>query len=69
MATIAAGELLKMGGLRNPYPGGDLGVVKQGAYANLLLVEGNPLKDLSAVTGQNNLKIIREDGKIYKNTL
>jgi imidazolonepropionase-like amidohydrolase len=69
MATIAASELLKMGGLRNPYPEGDLGAVKQGAYADLLLVEGNPLEDLSAVTDQDNLKIIMKDGKIYKNTL
>ena len=44
-------------------------VVKVGAYADLLLVEGNPLEDLSAVTDQDNLKIIMKDGKIYKNTL
>ena len=68
MATGTAGELFKMSGLRNPYPG-DLGVVKEGAYADLLLVEGNPLKDLSAVTDQGNLKVIMKDGKIYKNTL
>lgn len=46
-----------------------MGVVKQGAYADLLLVKGNPPKDLSAVTAQDNLKIIMKDGKIYKNTL
>jgi imidazolonepropionase-like amidohydrolase len=69
MATGTAGELFKLSGLRNPYPEGDLGVVKQGAYADLLLVEGNPLKDLSAVTDKENLKIIMKDGKIYKNTL
>ena len=69
MATGTAGELFKLSGLRNPYPEGDLGVVKKGAYADLLLVEGNPLKDLSAVTDQENLKIIMKDGKIYKNTL
>ena len=33
------------------------------------VIEGNPLKDLSAVTDQDNLKIIMKDGKIYKNTL
>lgn len=68
MATSTSGELFKMSGLRNPYPG-DLGVIKEGAYADLLLVDGNPLKDLSAVTDQDNLKIIMKDGKIYKNTL
>jgi imidazolonepropionase-like amidohydrolase len=70
MATSNAGELFKMSGPdRNPYPRGDLGVVKKGAYADLLLVEGNPLEDLAAVTDTNNLKIIMKDGVIYKNTL
>ena len=69
MATSTAGELFKMSGLRNPYPDGDLGVIKAGAYADLLLVEGNPLEDLGAITDQDNLRIIMKDGKIYKNTL
>ena len=68
MATGNVGELLKLSALRDPYPG-ELGVVKEGALADLLLVEGNPLEDLSAVTYQGNLKIIMKDGKIYKNTL
>ncbi len=54
MAASTAGELLKMSGLRNPYPEGDPGVVKEGAYADLLLVDGNPLQDLSAVTDSGN---------------
>ena len=37
--------------------------------ADLLLVQGNPLEDLSAVADQDNLKIIMKDGKIHKNTL
>ena len=55
--------------LRNPYPAGELGIVKEGAYADLLLVDGNPLENLSAVTDKKNLKIIMKDGVIYKNTL
>jgi len=69
MATSTAGELFKMSGLRNPYTAGDLGVIKEGAYADLLVVDGNPLADLSAVTDQDNLKIIMKDGTIYKNEL
>ena len=70
MATSNAGELFKLSGeMRNPYPEGDLGVVVEGAYADLLLVEGNPLESLEAVTNSDNLKIIMKDGKIYKNTL
>jgi len=68
MATSTAGELFKMSGLRNPYPG-DLGVVMEGAYADLLLVDGNPLEGLKMVTETDHLKIIMKDGKIYKNTL
>ncbi|MBT8481256.1 MAG: amidohydrolase family protein, partial [Myxococcales bacterium] len=52
-----------------PYPEGELGVVKEGAYADLLLVDGNPLETLKAVTNRDNLKIIMKDGKVYKNTL
>jgi imidazolonepropionase-like amidohydrolase len=69
MATSTAGELFKMSGLRNPYTDGELGVIKEGAYADLLVVDGNPLKDLSSVTNTDNLKIIMKDGKIYKNIL
>lgn len=69
MATGNTTELWKMSGLRNPYPDGDLGVVKVGAYADMLLVDGNPLKDLKAVTNSDNIKIIMKDGVIFKNTL
>ena len=69
MATGNATELWKMSGLRNPYPEGDIGVVKEGAYADMLLVEGNPLEKLDAVTNKDNLLIIMKDGKIFKNTL
>jgi imidazolonepropionase-like amidohydrolase len=58
-----------MSGLRNPYAEGDLGVVKEGAYADLLLVDGNPLKDLKAVTNADSIKIIMKDEKIFKNTI
>jgi len=69
MATGNATELWKMSGLRNPYTDGDLGVIKEGAYADMLLIDGNPLEDLKAVTNADNIKIIMKDGKIYKNTI
>jgi len=70
MATSNAGELMKMSGPnRDPYLEGTLGLVAEGNYADLLLVEGNPLETLDAVTDQDNLKIIMKDGVIYKNTL
>ena len=69
MSTSNTGELLKLSGPRNPYQDGDLGVVSEGAYADLLLVDGNPLEDLGTVTDPANLLVIMKDGKLYKNTL
>ncbi len=69
MATGNAGELFKLSGLRNPYTEGDLGVVKEGAYADMLLVNGNPLDDIKMVTENSNIRIIMKDGKIFKNTM
>lgn len=69
MATSLNGELMAMSGKRNPYPG-KLGVIEQGAYADLLLINGNPLEDISILTDpERNLALIMKDGTIYKNTL
>ena len=68
MSTGNFTELLQLSGPRNPYPG-VLGRIEEGALADLLLVEGNPLVDLSAVTDRNNIKVIMKDGVIYKDTV
>ncbi|MCK9513608.1 MAG: amidohydrolase family protein [Pigmentiphaga sp.] len=69
MATGDNGELLLLTGERNPYPG-RLGLIQEGAYADLLLVDGNPLEDLSLVANPDrNFVVIMKDGKIYKNSL
>ena len=44
-------------------------MVQEGAYADLLVTEGNPLEDLTEVTSRDHLKIIMKDGQICKNTL
>ena len=53
-------------------------MIKVGAYADTLLVDGNPLDDMSVI-GANHAKdrevaihtmpLIMKNGKIYKNTL
>jgi imidazolonepropionase-like amidohydrolase len=48
MATGTNAELLALSGKRNPYPG-KLGVVEQGALADLLLVDGNPLENINLI--------------------
>ncbi len=57
-------------GLNHPYREGALGVIQEGAYADILIVNGDPLKDILLLADPDkNLKIIMKDGKIYKNTL
>jgi len=69
MATSANGELLALSGLRNPYPG-KLGVIEQGALADLLVVDGNPLENIDLVVDPaNKFLIIMKDGVIYKNAI
>ena len=69
MATADNGELLSLSGLRSPYQG-RLGVVEEAALADLLLVNGNPLEDLSLLDDPaQNLVVIMKDGKIMKNQL
>ena len=69
MATGTNAELLAMSGKRSPYPG-KLGIVEQGALADLLLVDGNPLENIDLIADPaKNFKVIMKDGKIYKNTL
>jgi imidazolonepropionase-like amidohydrolase len=69
MATADNGELMALSGFINPYPG-KLGVVEEGALADLLLVDGNPLENIRLVEEPDkNLLVIMKDGVIYKNTL
>jgi imidazolonepropionase-like amidohydrolase len=69
MATGTNGALLALSGKRNPYPG-KLGVVEEGAFADLLLVDGNPLENLALVADPaKNFVVIMKDGRIYKNLL
>jgi len=68
-ATADNAELLALSGPRNPYPG-KLGVVEEGALADLLLVDGDPLANIKLLEDPGkNLAVIMKDGKIYKNTV
>lgn len=79
--TSVPGELAALTGGSNPYPG-KLGVIEEGALADLLIVDGNPLEDITMIganekyldaepreQGIETIRIIMKDGKIYKNTL
>ncbi|ANQ52170.1 amidohydrolase family protein [Flammeovirga sp. MY04] len=70
IATSGNAEMLEMAGSRHPYQEGPLGVVQEGAYADMIIVDGNPLEDINLVADpENNFKMIMKDGVIYKNTL
>jgi len=68
MATADNAELLALSGTLNPYPG-KLGVVEPGAHADLLVVTGDPLQDVSLLAAPDkNLVVIMKAGKIHKDT-
>ncbi len=81
--TSVGGEIAALSGdFSNPYPNAKLGVIEEGAYADILILDGNPLEDFSIVgTGDTwfgapkrpdspaTIQLIMKDGKVYKNTL
>jgi imidazolonepropionase-like amidohydrolase len=79
--TSVPGQLAQLTGKNNPYPG-KLGVIENGAFADIILVDGNPLEDMSVLGANSELfdakprgetietiPFIMKDGNIYKNTL
>jgi imidazolonepropionase-like amidohydrolase len=81
--TSVGGEIAAMTGeFMNPYPEGKLGMIEEGAYADILIVDGNPLEDITVIgTGDKwfgadprpdspeTIRLIMKDGVVYKNTL
>lgn len=66
MVTHDNAQLLQLSGLRSPYPG-ELGVVEEGALADLILVDGNPLADLSLIAQPaEKFLLIMKNGKVVK---
>ena len=48
----------------------ELGVIEAGAYADMLIIDGNPIEDIEVMLDyENNFKLIMKDGVAYKNTL
>lgn len=67
-ATGAAGDLLALSGARAPYDG-RLGVVAEGALADLLVIDGDAEASLDWVTDTANLRLIMKGGRVFKDTL
>ena len=63
-------KVLALSGLKNPYPGAELGVIKEGAFADIIIVNGDPTKDIRLLMdADNNIDLFMKDGNVYKNTL
>lgn len=69
MATSNCGRLFEMSTYQHPYQEGKLGQIVEGAYADLLIIDGNPLESVACVANTETQKLIMKDGKVYKNTL
>jgi imidazolonepropionase-like amidohydrolase len=66
LVTHDNAQLLALSGLRSPYPG-RLGVVKEGALADLILVDGDPIANIDLVADPAaNFAVILKDGVIVK---
>lgn len=69
MLTSDNADLVALSGPRNPYPA-KLGRIEAGAYADILVLDGNPLDDISLIADPDrSMKLIMKDGRIHKNTL
>ncbi|MEP4487144.1 MAG: amidohydrolase family protein [Halioglobus sp.] len=79
--TSTGGKLAMQTGRSNPYPH-KLGVIEKGAYADIIIVDGNPLEDITVIGGNpewftaqprergiDSIRVIMKNGKVFKNTL
>ncbi|PNV63552.1 amidohydrolase family protein [Clostridium sp. chh4-2] len=66
MATGNAKRLFELCTYQNPYPEGYIGTIEKGSYADILLVDGDPVHDLYLFNESKNIKLIMKDGKVYK---
>jgi imidazolonepropionase-like amidohydrolase len=59
-----------MSGERNPYKEAKLGVIQEDAWADVLLVDGDPTKDIDVLKDyERNFVVIIKDGQVHKNRL
>ena len=67
-ATSNAAEVLGWSGGMNPYKEGTLGTIVEGGYADIILIDGNPLEDIDAIK-RDRVDFVMKDGLVYKNWL
>ncbi|MCD7841783.1 MAG: amidohydrolase family protein [Lachnospiraceae bacterium] len=68
-ATGRFHELTKLTTYQNPYPDGDTGVLHINSYADIVILNGNPVEDLDVLGDTENILLVMKDGKLYRNRL
>jgi imidazolonepropionase-like amidohydrolase len=63
------GEILKLASWKDPDPHGDIGVIAERTYANLLLIDCDPTQDIRLLMDADNIDLIMKDGVNCKDTL
>ena len=61
--------LTKLTTYQNPYPDGEIGVLRKGSYADIVILNGNPVENLDVLGDTGNILFVMKDGRIHKNTL
>jgi imidazolonepropionase-like amidohydrolase len=56
-------------GPKNPYKDAQLGTLREGSYADVILVDGNPLDGTEVLLESANVILVMVDGEIQKNLL
>ena len=67
-ATSDAAVVLGWSGGMNPYKEGTLGTIAEGGYADIILVDGNPLESIDNLV-RDKVHFVMKDGQVYKNQL
>jgi imidazolonepropionase-like amidohydrolase len=57
-ATQYGGEIMGMGN--------ELGLVKEGYLADLIMIDGDPLKDVTLFRNRDNILMVMKDGAYHK---
>ena len=68
-ATGNCHELFKLCTYQDPYPEGEVGTLRKGSFADLLILRENPMENIAQLENQGNILLIMKDGKLFKDML
>jgi imidazolonepropionase-like amidohydrolase len=68
-ATGNCHELFKLCTYQDPYPEGEVGTLRKGSFADLLILKENPMENPAQVENASNILLIMKDGKLFKDML